>query len=180
MPFKGRVQKLTSVLASECSVKFNKLLPLYLPKKVDNLPVFDCRVWSVPTPEEAVNYLIWRCQDCTRNSISMAAQSQFSHKELQNKNCNEMQEMLFSQRNINWSEYPEFFKNGTIFLRRKVSTPFTAEELDNLPPKHKAHTNPDLVVDRIRTERYSILLTKITNRVSFVFDNEPPIKEQEG
>lgn len=173
MTFAGRVQKLTSVLASLCSVLFNRMMPDVLPEKKDYMPVFDCRVFNVPTAEEAVNCLIWRQQDATRNSISMAAQAFYSHNELMGKNCDEMQEMLF-QRGINWNKYPEYFKNGTMYLRRKVFRPFTTEELDALPPKHEARQNPDLQVERNSLETCYHILTKIQNRVGFVFDGEHP------
>jgi len=34
---------------------------------------------------EVKNYFLWRQQDCTRNSISSAAQSMISHTELHKK-----------------------------------------------------------------------------------------------
>lgn len=165
--FGGRVQKLASVLAATASVFFNRNLHL-LPEKKDELPVFDCRVWSVPNQEEAINYLIWRQQDCTRNSISMAAQSKFSHKALMNKSCDEMQEMLF-QKGINWSEYPEAFKNGRFFIRKRIFRPLTVRELDLLPEKHYARLDPTAVYSRLITEESSVILTKIENRVEYIF-----------
>lgn len=93
--FDGRVQRMASILAAMTSVKFVSLLPEFLPAKVGSLPVFDCRIWNVPTLVEATNYLIWREFDATRNSISMAAHEYFSHKQLFGKSCDEMQEMLF-------------------------------------------------------------------------------------
>jgi tRNA(His) 5'-end guanylyltransferase len=168
--FNGRVQKLQSVLASQCSVRFNRLLPEYLPQKKDLEPVFDCRVWSVPTQEEAVNYLIWRQKDATRNSITMAAQSYYSHKELQGKNGNEKQEMLF-QKGINWSEYPPRFKNGVLLRRVPTEAPFTAEEIEKLPAKHAARENPGLLVKRHAIFPSCEVLTKIPayRRVDFIF-----------
>ena len=51
-----------------CSVFFNRELPKYLPEKVDKMPRFDCRVYNVPTLDEAVNSFLWREQDATKNS----------------------------------------------------------------------------------------------------------------
>jgi tRNA(His) 5'-end guanylyltransferase len=45
---------------------------------------FDSRVFIIPDITEVYNYFTWRQQDCTRNSISMAASAYFSHKELDN------------------------------------------------------------------------------------------------
>jgi len=117
LPFGGRVLKLTSVLASLAGAFFNKHLADFLPEKADQVPVFDCRVWSVPSRAEAVNYFIWRERDATKNSIQMAAQRHFSHKELRGKNGSDQQEMLF-QKGINWNDYPAFFKRGTFVKRR--------------------------------------------------------------
>lgn len=61
--------------------------------------LFDSRAFNIPK-EEVNNCLLWRQQDATRNSIQSVAQANFSHKQLQNKNCSELQEMLkFPQNN---------------------------------------------------------------------------------
>lgn len=117
-PFGGRIQKLSSVLASLASAFFNKLLPSFLPAKSEQVPVFDARVWQVPSLDEAVNYFLWRERDAIRNSILMATSSVYSHLEMQNKNTSELQEMLF-QKGINYNDYPYFFKRGT-WVRRDV------------------------------------------------------------
>jgi tRNA(His) 5'-end guanylyltransferase len=72
------------------------------------MPRFDARVYVVPTLEEAVNSFLWREQDATKNSITMAASAYYSHNELMNKNGSEKQEMLF-QKEVNWNDYPTFF-----------------------------------------------------------------------
>lgn len=169
--FNGRIQKLQSVLASQCSVHFNKLLHFFIPAKNNVEPVFDCRVWSVPIQEEAVNYLIWRQNDCTRNSISMAAQSCFSHKQLMHKDCDEMQEMMFQEKGVNWSKYPPRFKNGMLVRKVIAEVPFSAEEIDKLPPKHEARKNPDLKIERQTLESSFDVLTKLSplDRISFIF-----------
>ena len=78
--------------------------------------MFDARIFNLPR-EEVCNYLYWRQIDATRNSIQMVGQSQFSHRELQNKSCNEIQEMLFQQRGINWNDYPTHLKRGACCKR---------------------------------------------------------------
>src|ERR1700722_9495140 len=119
--FNGRIQKMTSVLAAMCSVKFNKLLPFFIPEKSHLEPCFDCRVWQVPNLEEGANAFLWREFDATKNSISMAAQHYYSHKELMNKHTGEMQEMLW-QKGVNWNDYPDFFRRGSYVQRRIVKT----------------------------------------------------------
>jgi tRNA(His) 5'-end guanylyltransferase len=133
------------------SVVFNRLMPKFdFPEdKVKQMPTFDSRVWNVPNLTEAANCFLWREKDATKNSVSMAAQAYFSYKELQNKSQSEMQEMLWSKKDINWNNYPDFFKRGTYAARRKVSRPYTTEELEMLSPKHAARTNPELLVERM-------------------------------
>jgi tRNA(His) 5'-end guanylyltransferase len=172
----GRIQKLNSHLAAKTSVRFNALLPKFIPEKVGLDPVFDARVFSVPNLAEAANQFLWREQDASKNSISMAARAYFSHNQIMNKNGSEMQEMLWSQKNVNWNDYPNFFKRGTFILKRRVSTPFTVEELAALPEKHAARRNPGLVVERNRYIRFSDLpkFSTIVNREAFLFLGEDP------
>jgi tRNA(His) 5'-end guanylyltransferase len=74
--------------------------------------MFDARCFSIPK-EEVCNYFIWRQQDATRNSIQMVGQANFSHRELQNKSCNEIQDMLMTQKNINWNDFDTVKKRGS-------------------------------------------------------------------
>ena len=43
----------------------------------------------------------------------MVGQANFSHKELQNKSCNDIQDMLFVKKGINWNDFPAYLKRGT-------------------------------------------------------------------
>jgi tRNA(His) 5'-end guanylyltransferase len=133
--FDGKIHKLNSVVASLATGYFNKevenspengsqdFIPI---KYVDgesglthrSLAFFDCRTWQVPNLDEAANVFLWREQDATRNSITMAAQSVYSHKELHEKSTKQMQEMLHG-KGINWNNYPSFFKKGTYLTRQK-------------------------------------------------------------
>lgn len=74
--------------------------------------MFDARCFSIPK-EEVCNYFIWRQQDAVRNSIQMVAQANFSHKQLQNKSCDELQEMLCQEKNINWNDFETLKKRGS-------------------------------------------------------------------
>jgi tRNA(His) guanylyltransferase len=173
--FDGRVQKMTSMLAALCAAYFNRRLPAYLPASyAERMPVFDCRVWNVPTVEEAANAFLWRELDATKNSISMAARTHYAHAELHDRSGAEMQEMLF-QKGVNWNDYPAFFKRGTYVRRRKVSRPFTLEEREALPEKHAARGNPALVVERTECGPIDLPpLGTIENRAGVLFRGEEP------
>jgi tRNA(His) guanylyltransferase len=167
--FDGRVAKLTSVLASMATAKFNALVPSILPEKRDRLACFDGRVWTVPSEQEAVNCLIWREWDATRNSIQMAAQALYSHKQLHQKNTSEMQALLW-QKGINWQDYPARFTRGGYFQRQVIERTFTVEELAQLPPLHDARKYPDMVIRRqviVPLELPPLL--KVANRVEVIF-----------
>jgi tRNA(His) guanylyltransferase len=172
--FDGRIAKLTSVLASMATAFYNARVPAILPERAGRLAYFDCRVWTVPSEQEAVNCLVWRELDATRNSISMAAQSFYSPKQLHGKNTSDMQEMLF-QKGVNWNDYPARFKRGGYYQRRAVERPFTVDEIERLPAMHEARRNPALIVRRqvIRCVEMPPIL-KVANRVDVVFRGAAP------
>jgi tRNA(His) 5'-end guanylyltransferase len=198
--FDGRIQKMNSVLASMCSVKFNQLLQLFARRldtlcidlskeaqykvalwevKAAKMPLFDSRVWPVPTLMEVVNTFLWREWDATKNAISQAASAYYSHKELDGKNGSEKQEMLF-QKGANFNDYPDWFKRGTYIQRRKILKKFTTDEIDKLPLKHEARSNPDLMVERTEVREISMpILSKVINRVDVFFKGEEPLVEME-
>ena len=91
--------------------KDNSLKEPYLHAFADGA-MFDARCFSIPK-EEVCNYFIWRQNDCVRNSIQMVAQANFSHKQLQNKSCDELQEMLWQEKNINWNDFETVKKRGS-------------------------------------------------------------------
>lgn len=176
--FDGRIAKMVSQSAALATLYFNRFLYERMEGRYQNrLPTFDSRVWQVPNRTEAANVFLWREWDATKNSISMAAQSIFSEKQLHGKNGSEKQEMLF-QAGINWNDYPSFFKRGTYIQRRTVSKTFSVEELDKLPPKHAARSNPDLMVERSEWRSLDMPpFASVTNRERVIFDGSEPWTE---
>lgn len=107
--FDGNIQKMASVSASLATAKFNELRP-------GKMAFFDSRVFTIPYQGEVENYLLWRQQDATRNSISSVAQSLYSHKELISKTGDQMQELIF-QKGVNWNDYPPRYKRGRLIVK---------------------------------------------------------------
>lgn len=100
-------------------------------KAVEKGAMFDARVFNIPK-EEVTNCIYWRQLDATRNSIQMVGQANFSHKELQYKTCNDIQDMLMLQKGINWNDFPTYQKRGTCVIRnRLVSEPYGNKMLTN-------------------------------------------------
>lgn len=112
--FDGNIQKIASVTASLFTAQFNNLF------KYIRLASFDCRVFSIAERTEVENYFIWRQQDATRNSVQMLGRSKFSHKELDGKNCSEIQEMLHNKYSINWNDQHPELKRGWIVTKDSV------------------------------------------------------------
>lgn len=120
--FGYNIQKMASVAASMATVYFNNSWLFEcarLPESNDRefyfeqqgKAMFDARCFSIPK-DEVCNCLIWRQQDATRNSVQAVGQAHFSQKELNGKSCNEIQDMLFTEKNINWGDFPTDCKRG--------------------------------------------------------------------
>ena len=133
--FDYRVDKVCSIAASMATMAFNNIFThiysqICIDKKTKGEQVeefvntycfkcgkamFDCRCFNIPK-EEVTNCIYWRQLDATRNSIQMVGQANFSHKELQNKSCNDIQDMLMTQ-GINWNDLPIYQKRGSCCVK---------------------------------------------------------------
>lgn len=111
--FGGEVQKMCSIAAATAAAALCGRRP-------GGTPTFDARVFTVADPVEVANYFVWRQRDCVRNSVTMAAQAQFSHRRLHGVNTGQMQELLWSEKQINWNDYPDGAKRGRVATRHTV------------------------------------------------------------
>ena len=84
--------------------------------------MFDARCFNIPK-EEVCNLVYWRQLDATRNSIQMVGQANFSHKQLDKKSCSEIQEMLMTEKGINWNDFPTHQKRGSCCIRETATEP---------------------------------------------------------
>ena len=138
--FDGNLQKMVSVAASIITAEFNlqrysRALKIRETLKLNNenvriirnLAYFDGRAFTIPDRIEVMNYFIHRNQDCSRNSVSMVAQDKFSHKKLQGKSTSQMQEMLMTEADVNWSYYPDDLKNGRLIVKEEYDEPVPIE-----------------------------------------------------
>lgn len=180
--FGGRIQKMVSSLAARASVVFNASLAEYLPVKAgqSSLPTFDCRVWSVPTEQDACDVIRWREADARVNSVSMVARTHFSHSQVFEKSTKELVTML-SNKGERFYDYPVEFRRGIHIQRKLVERTFTASEMENLPKKHRARTTPDLMV--LRKDLVKVNLPPfciISNAVNVVFNGADPVTQEES
>lgn len=134
--FDYEVQKICSITASMATIAFNKFFTknvnyfeithehddtvneycTTLVNAVEKGAIFDARCFSIPK-EEVANLIYWRQLDAIRNSIQMVGQANFSHRELQNKSCKDIKNMLLEQRYLNWDRLPEDYKWGSACIK---------------------------------------------------------------
>jgi len=109
--FNNEIQKMCSISAGLASsfftLNYNYELNLFENKRYVQ---FDSCCFVLPE-NEVTNYFIWRQKDWGRNSIQMLAQSLYSHKELQEKNNSELQEMCW-YKGKNWNDIETSLKRG--------------------------------------------------------------------
>lgn len=144
--FGYNIQKMTSIAASMATLAFDREFIIahgeWFDKSFDNgtseqpgftmldnlytskqhRAFFDARVFSIPK-EEVCNCLIWRQQDATRNSIEAVGQANFSQSQLHKKTCDEIQEMLWAEKGINWNDYPTESKRGSCCVKQESEIP---------------------------------------------------------
>lgn len=141
--FGYRTDKLCSITASMATLEFNRAFERNVKEFVynngENYPkeseeyrlckvyrravskggIFDARCFNIPR-EEVTNNIYWRQLDASRNSVLSVGQANFSHKELQNKSCIDIQDMLMRQKGINWNNLAVPEKRGTCCVKNKV------------------------------------------------------------
>lgn len=122
--FGNNVQKMVSISAASMSVNFTRAFnaqrakaPVADEPEGEKQAYFDARIFQLPSTGEMHNAILWRQFDASKNSISQYARSFFSHKELQNKNGSEMQDMMMLQKNFNWNDAPTWTKRGVLLYR---------------------------------------------------------------
>lgn len=187
--FDYEVQKLCSISASMATMAFNKFFyanataeknkieketgadkphPRYaneyykaLNRAIEKGAMFDARCFNIPK-EEVTNLVYWRQLDAARNSIQMVGQANFSHKELQNKSCNMIQDMLHEQKGINWNDYPIVCKRGTAIIKKTITKeqPFI----------------DDMIEYNFNNPKNNI----VTQTTEWIIDTEMPILKGEG
>lgn len=134
--FGGRICKLQSIIASLATSRFNQIMAVNRLRKVptcasadnvldmcideiENGPIyqFDCKVWNVDTPNDAMAWFLFRSIDCVRNSKQQTCQTYLSQKILEKKNTDEQIRILKTNKGIDWNEFTDDKKFGRIVKR---------------------------------------------------------------
>jgi tRNA(His) 5'-end guanylyltransferase len=150
----NRIQKICSLVASTCSVAFNKSLG------TDNA-VFDCRVFVV-NKEEVNNVFLWRQQDCWKNCVSAVAHwglkdkygRKTSQKMLDGQGASDRQEIIFKELGLNMNDYPTKYKRGICVVKKKFETPI--EDILSPEKVKKLGKEGEIVVRRLWTPDYEV------------------------
>ena len=112
----------------------------------DKGAIFDARVFNIPK-EEVTNCIYWRQLDASRNSIQMVGQANFSHKELQNKSCNDIQDMLMTQKGINWNDLPTYQKRGSCCIKEIYYAEYIKHNLQGSPDELEGIQRTHWIID---------------------------------
>ena len=149
--FEGNIEKIVSISASIATLNFNKH---YFDKCHDSknktyrnklwTAQFDSRVFCLPNVTELHNYILWRQEDATRNSIQIVAHANFTDKECHGLNSNQLQDKLMVEKGINWNNFESRFKRGSIILKenyyKDVELP-NGEIITNVKRSHWVEKN---------------------------------------
>jgi tRNA(His) 5'-end guanylyltransferase len=120
--YSNRINKLLSLTASIATAKFNSSLYKIhqeIPEKYDTFEYpawFDSRIITPPDLAECLNNIVYRQQDCIRNSISIWFAKFYSHKQSMNLNGDEKIQKMINEQNFDWNiNASNWTKFGTLF-----------------------------------------------------------------
>jgi tRNA(His) guanylyltransferase len=118
LPYRGRVEKLNSVVASFISSAFTLKMPLNKPA------AFDCRVVPVGA-NDIQTYLAWRQAEAWRNHVNaygyyslrkVGLSGGEAHEKLRNMTSSEIHELVFTH-GINLAKTPAWQRRGILVYR---------------------------------------------------------------
>lgn len=128
----GRIQKLASLASSYCSVRFGSHLRSFLtanpePTVADSafeeiaFAHFDARLYAVPSVEEALNVLLWRCKvDAVRNAVTAFARTMYTTEEIHKKQNKQLISMMETEKGIRFEEsVPKWALQGCLLKREQ-------------------------------------------------------------
>ena len=140
--FDYNLQKMCSIASAMATLEFNRRFAEYansyidgvaalqdldlengyleaLCKCMENGALFDARCFNIPE-DEVVNYFVWRQNDATRNAIRMLGYCHYPHKAIENISNNDLQDMLFLEKGINFNNMDTEYKRGVCCYKKEV------------------------------------------------------------
>lgn len=116
--FNGRVEKITTLLASYCSIRFAFHMSKYEGIDKTHEQIFDARVLIINDDYELANYFVWRSiRDCERNAVSAYA-NKYVKTTIKYK-CKMDRIKLLEDIGIIWHLVPIYIRYG-IYCKNKI------------------------------------------------------------
>lgn len=137
--FDGKVEKLLSTSASAATGGFMSAFP-----EAKGVPIFDARLFQLDSLDELKGYLDWRRLDARKNSISMAADTLHTPKELHGMSTRQRLESL---QGTHLERLPDGFMWGRFIVRESFSDTVTF-----INPKTQARQTLDAIRRRWTTK----------------------------
>jgi tRNA(His) 5'-end guanylyltransferase len=78
----------------------------------------------------------------------MVGQTNFSHKELQNKSCNDIQDMLMTQKGINWNDLPTYQKRGSCVIRNRIEVQYYEDGTVDVELRNPNEKESNWIIDK--------------------------------
>ena len=171
--FDGKVQKMSSVLAAVATSEFTFAMLDSAPDVVrTRRPVFDARVWQVPSKEEAANVIVWRSQDARKNGISSACRAHLSAKQMHGLDQFGMLAAMAERGTDYHAVYDAGDRFGVFYQRVTKPTEIDDETWAAIPDKNKPESR---MVLRSSVEKIPIhYFGNVSNRTAVIFDHAAP------
>ena len=80
--------------------------------------------------------------------VQMLGQAYFSHKELQHKTCNQIQDMLMTQKEINWNDLPSHQKRGSCCVKNRRIVSISADRTETCELRDSSESENAWVIDK--------------------------------
>lgn len=108
--------------------------------------------------QDTMKYLCENIQGCvlgyTQLSMQIVVretkfgQAYFSHKELQHKTCNQIQDMLMTQKEINWNDLPSHQKRGSCCVKNRRIVSISADRTETCELRDSSESENAWVIDK--------------------------------
>lgn len=135
--FGGKLAKINSIFASWATGAFVTHLVENQWLDTNNIPAFDCRVWTVPKLYEGANTILWRIQDCQRNAVSMAYHWTVK-KKMKGLDQKDMRKGFKEKHGKTLEEvYSDTFMYGTLFVKENEHAEIPDDVWEKIPDKNK-------------------------------------------
>ncbi|MFX4300034.1 aminoacyl-tRNA hydrolase [Pseudosulfitobacter pseudonitzschiae] len=172
--FSGRVQKLASVCAAMATARFTQaLLPTHADKLASDMPVFDARVWQVPSAYEAVNSVLWRVFDAQKNGVSAACRSIATPAEMKGLSSEMMIDLMASRGLEFYLDIQTEDRLGMIFQKKNVQTYLEDHVLQRIPADRRPEDG--IVTRSIMSTCSGQEFLDSPDRLDFVFSDKLPL-----